>query len=252
MATAFTIEIAGHTARVEPLFESTVHYCAAYLTEKPPEFTVTVTREALAQEQRLADAEAEQEGFRRRVFPEPFLERAAVQRALAEWLFHWDILLLHGSAVALDGRGYLFVAKSGTGKSTHTRLWRELFPRAVMVNDDHPFVRVQEPTPLLCGAPWSGKHGLHSNITVSLRGICLLRRGPVDQIRRISAQEAMPMLLHEAFCPAQEALHPRHRVLVQALAARVPLWQMDCTPAAQAAVLAYRAMSENSNNSGAG
>lgn len=244
MAAMFTIEVAGHTARVEPIFDSTVHYCAAYLTEKPPELTVTVTRAALADEQRMADAEAEREGFRRRIFSEPFLERAAVQRALAEWLFRKDILLLHGSAVALDGRGYLFVAKSGTGKSTHTRLWREVFPRAVMVNDDHPFVRVQEPTPLLCGAPWSGKHGLHSNITVALRGICLLRRGQEDRICRISAQEAMPMLLHETFCPAQAALHPRHRALVQALAARVPLWQMDCTRTVQAAVLAQHAMAE--------
>ncbi len=238
----FTIEIAGHTARVESLFDSTLHYCAAYLTEKAPQWHIKVTRAAMEEEQRLADAEAVREGFRHRTFSEPFLERAVVQRAMAEHLFRQDVLLLHGSAVALDGRGYLFLAKSGTGKSTHTRLWREQFAQAQMINDDRPFVRMQGQTPMLCGAPWSGKHGLHTNLTAALCGICILRRGREDHIRPACPEEALPILLHETFCPAQASLAARHRELVEALAQRVPLWSMDCTPTAQAAVLAYRAM----------
>ena len=138
----FTIEIAGHTAAVHSLFDSTKDYCRAYWSEKMPEFSISITQEDLRYEQRMADEEAVEEGFRFRVFTDPFLDRAAIQRKLADHLLPQGVLMLHGSAIAVDGKGYLFTAKSGTGKSTHTRLWREAFgSRAVMINDDKPFLR---------------------------------------------------------------------------------------------------------------
>ena len=68
----------------------------------------------------------------------------------------------------------LFTAKSGTGKSTHTRYWLEAFGnRAAIINDDKPFIRLDTPAPMICGAPWSGKHGLDTNLSVPLAGICI-------------------------------------------------------------------------------
>lgn len=123
----FKIEIAGHTAAVCSLFDSSRDYCRDYLTDKDAQISIRVTREDLSFEQSDLDREAAEEGFRRRVFTDPFLDRAAIQRKMADFLIHKDVLMLHGSAIALDGRGYLFMARSGTGKSTHTRLWREVF-----------------------------------------------------------------------------------------------------------------------------
>ena len=121
------MEIAGQTAQIQSLFDSTPAYFRAYLTEKEPDFSITVRHSDLEFEQADALEEARREGFRPRVFTDPFLERAAIQRQFAEHLFDRDTLLFHGSTVAVDGKGYLFAAKSGTGKSTHTRLWREHF-----------------------------------------------------------------------------------------------------------------------------
>ena len=123
----FCIRIAGHTAQVTSLFDSTRDYCGKYLTEDSPQCHITVTREDLAFEQEALRQEALEEGIRIRVFTDPFLERAAIQRKLAEFLFDRDILMTHGSTVAVDGKAYLFTAKCGTGKSTHTRLWRQVF-----------------------------------------------------------------------------------------------------------------------------
>ena len=163
----FTMKIAGHTAQVTSLFESTPHQFSRYLTDSQPEFSVTVTPEDLAFEQRELDAEALAEGFRRRAFTDPFLERAAIQRAFAEFLLRHSTLLLHGSTVAVDGNAYLFTAACGTGKSTHTRLWREVFgERAVMINDDKPFSQITQGGVIAHGSPWSGKHGLDTNIAV--------------------------------------------------------------------------------------
>ena len=240
----FRIEIAGHVFSVRSLFESTRDYCGKYLTEKEPEVTLEVFREDLAFEQELLDIEAREEGMKWRKFSDPFLERTAIQRKAAEYLFDRDILLLHGSAVAVDGQGYLFTAKCGTGKSTHTRLWRETFGnRAIMVNDDKPFLKIGETGVTLYGAPWSGKHGLDTNIAVPLQGICILTRGPENRICRICPEEALPMLLHQSQQPLEAEKNQTFQELVSALAHRVPLWRMECTKAHEAALTAHRAMS---------
>ena len=240
----FTIKVAGHTAYVSSLFESTRDYCREYLTEEAGEITVTVFREELELEQRLADEEAREEGLRQRNFTGPFLERAVIQRKLAEALLERDILLLHGSAVAVDGEGYLFTAnKCGTGKSTHTRLWRELLgSRAVAVNDDKPFLKLTEAGIFLCGSPWTGKHGLGCNITVPLKGICILQRGACNRIRRIGAEEAEGMVRKQSLAPLAEEKLPKYRELVEKLLERGVFWQMECTKEQDAARVSFEAM----------
>ena len=118
----FLMEIAGKTGQVHSLFESTRDYCRKYLAEGNPDFSVTVSREDLAFEQEALRQEALEEGIKVRVFTDPFLERAAIQRKFAEYLFDRDVLMTHGSTVAVEGKAYLFTARCGTGKSTHTRL----------------------------------------------------------------------------------------------------------------------------------
>ena len=239
----FTMTIAGYAARVISLFESTPQYFRPYLTEDTPRFFFTVTQEDIAFEGRFLYEEALAEGFRVRNFPDPFLERAAIQRKFAEALFDLDILLLHGSTVCVDGRAYLFTARSGTGKSTHTRLWRETFgSRALMVNDDKPFLKFTPEGVFACGSPWSGKHGLDSNITVPLQGICLLQRGTENRIRPAQAEEVLPMLYKQAHQPLDEQKLPQLANLVERLSRTVSLWQMDCTKDPAAAQVAFDAM----------
>ena len=157
----FVIEIAGLAVEIEPLYMSTREYCRAYLCEREAEVTVCVTEDDLKREQELLDLEAAEEGLRKRKFSGPFLERAVIQRRVAEALLERNVLMMHGSTVAVDGQAYLFTAACGTGKSTHTRLWREAFgSRAVMVNDDKPFLKVTGGSVLAYGSPWTGKHGI--------------------------------------------------------------------------------------------
>ena len=239
------MKIAGRTAEVNSLFDSTRDYCRKYLTDGVPDFSVTVSRDDLAFEQEALRQEALEEGIRVRVFTDPFLERAAIQRKFAEYLFDRDVLMAHGSTVAVDGSAYLFTAKCGTGKSTHTRLWRQVFgERAVMVNDDKPFLRITEEGVFACGSPWSGKHGLDSNITVPMQGICILERGKENRIHRISPAEALPMLLHQSYCPLAPEKQARFEALVKRLAETVPLWKMACNMDPSAAEISHKAMCE--------
>ncbi len=240
----FRIAIAGKTAAVHSLFESTRDYCRAYLTEGEPDFAVTVTPEELEAEQETLRQEALEEGIRFRRFPDPFLERSVIQRKVADHLLDDGVLMVHGSTVAVDGEAYLFTAKCGTGKSTHTRLWRQIFgQRAVMVNDDKPFLRITEDGILACGSPWSGKHGLDSNITVPLRGICILQRGGENRIWPISSGEAEEMLRKQSHCPRESGKKARFEMLLETLLARTVFFRMECTKEPEAALISHAAMS---------
>ena len=239
----FQIEIAGSVFAVRSLFESTRDYCRNYLSEKTPEFSVETSPEDLVFEQNALDEEAREEGMKRRKFSDPFLERTAIQRKVAEHLFHRNVLLLHGSAVAVDGQGYLFTAACGTGKSTHTRFWRQLFGnRAVMVNDDKPFLQIAASGVVAYGSPWSGKHGLSSNICVPLRGICSLHRGKENAVQTADPVGLMALLRQQVHTPAQEALLRKTEQLLDRLAQQVPLWTMYCNQELSAAQVAYDAM----------
>ena len=238
---AFVLEIAGAAFRVEPLYETTRLYCRDYLTDREPEFSMQVLPEYLCLEQLLLDWEADEEGLKRRKFSDMFLERSFIQRRVAELLLSRDVILMHGSTVAVDGQAYLFTAPCGMGKSTHTRLWREVFgERAVMVNDDKPFLRFTEEGVLAYGSPWTGKHGLGSNVCCPLKGICILRRGSENVIRRADLSAVRDFLLHQ-FCIPEEgreqAIDLADRVLE-----RIPVWEMDCTKDPQAAEIAWQAM----------
>lgn len=240
----FRMKIAGQTAQVRTVFDSTQEYCRPYLTEETPDFSVEITPADREFEQAFSIEEAKIEGFRIRYYQEPHLERAALQRKFAEHLFRRDTLLFHGSLVAVDGEGYLFTAKSGTGKSTHTRLWCQVFgDRAVMINDDKPFLQITRDRIIAHGSPWCGKHGLHANISVPLKGICILERGDENRIRRIDVREALPMLLWQSYDSIDTNLSGKRQALVEALARKTPLWHMTCTKEPQAALTAHEAMS---------
>jgi hypothetical protein len=114
----------------------------------------------------------------------------------------------------------------------------------MMVNDDKPFIAVTKDGVFASGSPWSGKHGLDTNITVPLKGICLLERGKENRIERAAKENLLPMLLAQSYRPLDEAKEQRFLYLAERLAETVPLWQMDCTKDPEAARTAYSAMSQ--------
>lgn len=240
-----TIKLAGIAIEIHCLYPSTKRFCRDYLTEAPADFAVEVTRADLAFEREKSARQDAAEGLAPRRYSDEYLETLAVYRKIAERLPDYDTLLFHGSAVAVDGAGYLFTAKSGTGKSTHTRLWRERFgPRAVMVNDDKPLLRVAETGVTVCGTPWDGKHRLSRNMEVPLSGLCLLSRSGDNRIGPVAPREAWPMLMQQTYRPADPAALAKTLALVDRLSRGVKLWSLGCNMEPEAAEVSYNAMRE--------
>lgn len=233
----FRICLAGITVEVCSLYPDVKELCREYLCDDEPDIIIWMSEKDIEKErEKYPQGERESAGY---------IETLAVYRKIVEKAIGYGILLIHGSAVAVDGRGYLFLAPSGMGKSTHTRLWREYFgDRAEMINDDKPLLRMEDDQILVCGTPWNGKHRLGSNKSVPLQGLCILRRGSENTIRRISAKEAYPDLLRQIYRPFADENKMKRTLELMDQLLRMPLFYMKCTISREAAQMAYAAMKE--------
>lgn len=247
--TEFQICVAGRGVSVCALFDSTKEYCKQYLWEGETAFSVEITSEDIVFEREQFIKADQKEGNAVRNLSDSYLETIALQRKLTQSLFACNTLLFHGSVVAVDGRAYLFTAKSGTGKSTHTRLWREMLgEQAVMVNDDKPFISVQDDQVIVHGSPWNGKHKLGNNMSVPLQAICILERGENNEIKEIPAALAVHMLFQQSSRPLQPELMSKYMELLDGVSRGVKFYRLSCNMSPEAARVSYEAMSASATN----
>ena len=150
-------------------------------------------------------------------------------------------IAIHSSVIVHSGRAVLFLGESGTGKSTHTRLWREHIPGAQLLNDDSPIVRVVEGVPTVFGSPWSGKTPCYRNESYPIAAFVRLAQAPHNRIARLPVVRAIGALLPS--CPPAFAydaqLQDNICDTLSQLIARVPVYQLECLPDADAARLSF-------------
>ena len=251
----FSIQLAENRILVDALFDYTKEFCKEYLCESErADFFVSITPEDIEYEKQKSAEEDAAMGIPTRPFKDEYLETLAVYRKICDQMPERDTFLFHCSAIAVDGKAYLFTAPSGTGKSTHTRLWREVLgDQAVMINDDKPLLRVTSDSVLVYGTPWDGKHRLSTNTVAPVAGICLLERGEENGseengIERIAKEEAFPRLLQQTYRPQSPVALMKTMELLDAVASNVPLYKLRCNMEPEAARVAYAEM--NTENKG--
>jgi hypothetical protein len=240
------IELAKKRILLETMHSCAEEFCGKYAVSDGgrADSCISVTKADVDFERTKSEREDRREGIPVRQFSDEYLETLAVYRKIAERMPLYDVMLLHGSCIAVDGQGYLFTAKSGTGKSTHARLWREMLgERAVMVNDDKPLIKVNEDgTAVAYGTPWDGKHHLSSNIAVPLRAICILERSEGNRITEITKRETLPMLFQQAYRPMDTEAMQRTIELIERL--NIKFYRLGCNMELSAAELSYGTMKE--------
>ena len=209
------------------------------------------------------------DGYRVEMKPLPTLPLAATMDVSAHWQEAWlklegkddafslnnalmllyafataglGVLEMHSSVVMKDGKGYLFLGKSGTGKSTHSKLWLTHIPGTELLNDDNPILRLMpDGTARVFGSPWSGKTPCYKVQDVPAGAVVRLSQAPENRIRRLPLVQAYASLMASAsaFRPIQELADGWHRTL-EGLAAILPCYHLDCLPDQEAAELCYK------------
>ena len=241
--TEFTIGIAGRLIRIRALYDFAKEYCQAYLAEGEPDFTIEITPEDIDFEQKKSARENEIEGLEPVEFKPEYLETLSIYRKIVERMLDYGAFLFHGSAICMDGNGYLFTAKSGTGKSTHTRLWYRAFQgRCFIVNDDKPLLLVGDDQVMICGTPWDGKHRQSTNVVVPLKNLVVLERGEDNEIAPIQPAEALPLLLQQTYRPSNPVALVKTLSLLERAMKIVKLYRLKCTISPEAVKVAYRGM----------
>lgn len=208
--------------------------CKKYETDLPEQFVIEVTEEGVRKEEKNSSDKE---------LPFGYLESLAFYRQFCEKAVEKNILLFHSSVVAVDGEAYIFTAPSGTGKSTHTALWRKVFGhRAVMINDDKPLLKIEQDAVWVYGTPWDGKHRISTNTKARVRAVCILQRGEENEIHRENFYEAYPFILKQTYLPNEEMGMKKTLELVNQFMGRVPVYTMKCTISEEAARMAYQTM----------
>ena len=148
-------------------------------------------------------------------------------------------VLFHAAAVSYEGRGYMFLGPSGTGKSTHASLWQRYIAGTALVNDDNPVVRIDEDgTATVYGSPWSGKTPCYRNVSYPLSGIVVLSQAPYNKIQRLSGIYAYAALVESISGKRwDERIADGLHQTENALASSVPVWHLECLPDEAAARL---------------
>lgn len=156
-----------------------------------------------------------------------------------------NAIWMHGSSIAYNGRGYLFSAPSGTGKSTHTRLWKE-YVDCEMINDDKNIIVFEEDGLKLYGNPWSGKHHLDKNISAPLSAIIFLYQAKENVIRKISVKEALMKIMLQIIQPFDNGgVDSWSKMLDELL--KVPCFELGCNISKEAVDVVKSKLEELNN-----
>ena len=137
-------------------------------------------------------------------------------------------------------KAYMFLGKSGTGKSTHSALWLKHIEGCTLLNDDNPVVKVDANSrrATVYGSPWSGKTHCYKNESAAIGAFVQLHQAPKNEIRKESAAHAFAILLPSfSVLKENEKIYREAISAVTALASFSNVYTLNCRPDKEAALL---------------
>lgn len=164
-----------------------------------------------------------------------------------EALFYGGIVL-HASCVEKDGAAYLFSAKSGTGKSTHTHLWLNEIPGTRIVNDDKPLIILRGEKFYACGTPFSGKTDENINDCVPVRAVIFLHRSIENAVKRIKPSQAVPLFIAQTVNPGEEKYAEKMLSNTGSVLTGIPVFSLGCNKNSGTGKFVYEEIERLLNN----
>ena len=233
------IKLADIPIQMNNRFPELEWLCREYVTDEVPKIVLSVTQEEI-EEERSKQAD---------IFTDGYLETICLYRKLALEMLKCDVFLMHASVIEVDGEGYAFLAHSGTGKTTQTRLWLEYFgARARVINGDKPLIRVMpDGTFVAYGTPWCGKEGMGCNASVPLKALFLLERSTVPTCEPADQEFSIDRLFHQLLMPEDPEQMMQLLDMVDKLVETVPCYRLRCDMTDASVVTAFNASRDGSH-----
>ena len=243
----FFAEMADVPFEVRCFYQETETLLKEYRSHKTPKFVIDVANDECNDiRMRLTEhweKQADPLAVYGRTDKEAYIEEETFHWTLDKKLSPYGVFQFHGSAICFDGEAYIFTAPSGTGKSTHTRLWRERFgDRAWMINDDMPYLRIFDDCVRAYGTPWNGKHRLGCNGSAPVKAIAYLRRDAENHIEPLPKETAFAVVMKETFRLPDKAWWARMMGQIKTVLDRIPFYKLRCNMEPEAAEIALLGM----------
>ncbi len=233
------IKIADLIINIKNKYSYLNEQCADYFYDgkKRPDITVEASDKEIA-----ADNQSGSEFFT------PLAESICLYRKLALKALEHDTLLMHGSVIEYRGKGIIFLAASGVGKTIHTMLWKSVFGDEVtVINGDKPLIRFLNGVPYAYGTPWAGKEGYQTDRCVELTDICFINRSEVNKTVSAESGDCLNGLMKQVLHPTDSINALKTLELVDTLSKHCRFWNVFCNTDAQAAEAAEKAIMNSEN-----
>ncbi len=206
-------EIAGLRVKIENKYDFTTKFCQEYLSEdqlSPVSIVAKITDEEFEEEKKASPG-----------YSDGYIENICLYRSICRQMPTLGRILLHCSVLEYDGNAYAFLGRSGTGKSTHTKLWLKYLSPTRVINGDKPVLEHSEGNFIAYGTPWMGKERWGTRAKSPLKGLCFLEQAKVNAVKPLQSVKAyLPMYTTEAgMCISFRPVQPRK--------ALSPIWVRD-------------------------
>ena len=231
----FNIRIAGLDVCIEHEYSHAPRLCAPYAVTEHGRADIVAKaseQEILAESRNYEDGHAN-----------GYCESICIYRSIAEQLPQFDAFVFHGAAVEIGGKGVIFTAPSGTGKTTHVSLLLSSYPDEVkIINGDKPIIRRIDGEWRVCSTPWAGKEGMQRNTSAPLDAIVILGRGEENCIERVQAAECFDTLIRQVYYPKNSEALLRTLSLLDTLPECVRFFKLSCNMSPDAAKTSFEAL----------
>ena len=214
----FKIEIANIVLEINAFNKSTKKYCGDFLSNKEPQYVITMTQEDLENEKHINE-----DG---KVYANE--EISALYRKIADLFIEHNILVMHGSSFKVDNNAFIVTARSGVGKSTHVNLLKEYLGKDFeYINDDKPLLEVKDELTLY-SSPWNGKERRGNNNYAPLKSVIFLNRGTTNSYKKIdNSGDVYFRLLSQIYLPRDKAKREKALSLIDILLKRISFYEIN-------------------------
>ena len=234
---AFNLKIANKVLKINSFNESTKRYCDGFTTDEKPDYTIIMTEEDLKNESSNSN--------NGQVYVNE--EISALYRKIADLLVEDNIVVFHSSAISVDGNAFLITARSGVGKSTHSRNLKEYIGESFeYINDDKPLLEIKDNKVTIYSSPWNGKERRGNNISAPLKAILFLNRGESNTYRKIiNKEEIYIRMLSQIYLPKEKSKREKALNIADTLLKNVNFYEINVTKDVESAKMTYEEIIKN-------